>query len=85
MNEDKIKKIDEKMSQLKAQKQAIIYREKEKERKARTRRLIQLGALSEIYLKCTGIEPESFESYLKKIVQLQGFQDFTVANKKPEI
>jgi hypothetical protein len=32
---------------LKAQKQAILAREKEKERKARTRRLIQIGAIIE--------------------------------------
>lgn len=41
----KIDKLDEKIKQLKAQKQAIIAREKEKERKARTRRLIQIGAI----------------------------------------
>lgn len=32
---------------MKAQKQAILAREKEKERKARTRRLIQIGAIIE--------------------------------------
>ena len=41
----KIDKLEEKIKQLKAQKQALIYREKEKERKARTRRLIQIGAI----------------------------------------
>ncbi|MEF9953366.1 hypothetical protein [Clostridium sp.] len=43
----KIDKIEEKIQQLKAQKQAILNREKEKERKARTRRLIQIGAIAD--------------------------------------
>lgn len=46
-NKEKIEKIEEKINQLKAQKQALLTREKEKERKARTRRLIQIGAIIE--------------------------------------
>ena len=46
-NKEKIDNIEEKINQLKAQKQAILAREKEKERKARTRRLIQIGAIIE--------------------------------------
>lgn len=42
---DNINKIDEKIKQLKARKQAILNKQKEKERKARTRRLIQIGAI----------------------------------------
>lgn len=41
----KLLDIEEKIKQLKAQKQAIINKEKEKERKARTKRLIQIGAI----------------------------------------
>ena len=41
----KLLDIEEKIKQLKAQKQAIINKEKEKERKARTRRLIEIGAI----------------------------------------
>lgn len=37
--------IDEKIKQLKAQKQALINKEREKERKARTKRLIEIGAI----------------------------------------
>ena len=44
---EKIDKIEQKINQLKAQKQALLAREKEKERKARTRRLIQIGAIIE--------------------------------------
>lgn len=46
-HKEKIDKIEQKINQLKAQKQAILARKKEKERKARTRRLIQIGAIIE--------------------------------------
>lgn len=44
-NKNKLNKIEEKINQLKAQKQAILAKEKEKERKVRTRKLIQIGAI----------------------------------------
>ena len=46
-HKEKTDKIEQKINQLKAQKQALLAREKEKERKARTRRLIQIGAIIE--------------------------------------
>ena len=39
-NEERLKKIEEQMSKLKAQKQAILSRERVQERKAITRHLI---------------------------------------------
>lgn len=68
-NDERLKSIDEKIAQLKAQKQAITNREKEKQRKARTRRLIQLGALAEKYLNCEGVTPENFEAILKDFLK----------------
>lgn len=65
-----VEKIDVQISQLKARKQAILKREKEKERKARTRRLIQNGALAEQYLQCEGIQSEEFEKLLQSIVSI---------------
>lgn len=44
-NANKISKLDEKIKQLQAQKNTLLAHEKEKERKARTRRLIQIGAI----------------------------------------
>ena len=41
----KLLDIEEKIKQLKAQKQSIINKEKEKERKARTKKLIEIGAI----------------------------------------
>ena len=69
---EQLKKIDEKMAQLKAKRQAILNREKEKARKERTRRLIQNGALAEKYLDCEGLSPEEFEKELQRIVKLSG-------------
>ncbi|MDK2565081.1 hypothetical protein QOZ84_16240 [Romboutsia sedimentorum] len=46
MNENKkLNDIEEKIKQLKAQKQSLILKEKEKERKTRTKRLIEIGAI----------------------------------------
>lgn len=63
MSDERIEKLEEKISKLKAQKQALVSREKEKSRKERTRRLIQIGALFESY---TGISStEEAEEWLK--------------------
>jgi len=81
--EDRVKEIEKKLAKhkeqeqkLNAMKRGIINRDKEKERKARTRRLIQNGALAEQYLKCDGIEPEKFERFLKMAVEHKGFCDY---------
>ena len=69
-NEEKrLQDIREKMSQLKAREQGIIARAKEKERKQRTHRLIQNGALAEKYLHCENLEPKEFEKVLKRIAE----------------
>lgn len=63
MNTEKIEQLEKKIEQLKAQKQAIIAREKEKERKERTRRLIQIGAVIESRLTLTLSETEFLCDY----------------------
>ena len=61
----KIDKLELKINQIKAQKQAILAREKEKERKARTRRLIQIGAIIE-NMGIDNIElADKFKSYFE--------------------
>ena len=59
------------MSEMKAKQQAIINREKDRERKTRTRRLIQNGALAEKYLNCDNMDPAEFEKVLKTIAKLR--------------
>lgn len=63
-----LEKLRNKMAQMKAQEKTIIAREKDRQRKVRTRRLIQLGALAEKYLNCCGIMPAEFETLLQKII-----------------
>ena len=71
MSDEKIEKLEEKISKLKAQKQTLVSREKEKARKERTRRLIQVGALFESYIGVDSVEKA--EEWLK---------DYTENNKK---
>ena len=66
----RIEILEEKKRQIENQIKAIKAREKEKERKTRTRRLIQNGALAEKYFNCDKIEPAEFEQLLLKIVNI---------------
>ena len=66
----RLQKIQEKMSQLKSQEQAIINRDKERQRKERTRRLVQNGALAEKYLGCEGMGSVEFEIKLKEVARI---------------
>jgi len=67
-NEEKrLQGIRERMAKLKAQEQSFTARIKEKERKLRTHRLVQNGALAEKYLNCENMAPLEFEKALKTI------------------
>lgn len=70
--EEQIKALEEKERILKARKLQLIAKSKEQERKERTRRLIQNGALAEKYLGCEGIFPDEFEKELQRIAKLPG-------------
>lgn len=57
--------IDKKIEQLKAQKKAILQREKQAARKARTKQLIQIGGA--VVAHCGEItDLEAFNEYLEK-------------------
>jgi len=64
--EKQLKMIREKMIQMKAREKSIIARDKTRQRKERTRRLIQIGAIAEKYFNCKDIEPSEFEKLLKR-------------------
>ena len=49
-SEQKLAELDKKLAQLQEQKKAILQREKQVERKARTKRLIEVGAAVEAAL-----------------------------------
>lgn len=63
--EDRVADLDKKIKQMQAQKRAILQREKEAARKARTKRLIRIGA--EVEAVCGEItDLEAFKDYLSK-------------------
>lgn len=67
---EKIKELEEKIAQMKAQKQKLENRQKEKERKARTKRLIQIGALAEKYIAKGQVwTPEVWEIRLQHLLE----------------
>lgn len=67
-NEKKLDQLEEKIKQLQNQKKAILMKEKEKERKARTKRLIQIGSLFEKYFKSEEHSIDVIEEFLKEIM-----------------
>ncbi len=63
--EERIAELDKKIEQIKAQKKALLQREKQAERKMRTKRLIRIGAEVEAF--CGEIKDiEAFRDYLSK-------------------
>ena len=85
-NKEKLDKIEEKINQLKAQKQALLAKEKEKERKARTRRLIQIGAIIESMgiddvelaakFKATFENNNSYNNWLNDFIEKNNIRDY---------
>jgi hypothetical protein len=71
----RLERLEQQKAQIENKIKAVQARENEKVRRARTRRLIQLGALSEKYFNCPGIEPPAFEQLLKKVVAALGEQE----------
>lgn len=53
-DEERLQELEEKMEQIKAKKQQVASRLAQKERKERTRRLIQVGAIFEKYFDIVG-------------------------------
>lgn len=56
--DERVTEIQQKIDQLEARKKAILAREKEAARKARTKRLIEIGAEVEAALGCALDTPE---------------------------
>lgn len=70
-DEEKLQELELKMEQIKARKQQVEARLKEKERKARTKRLIEVGAIFEKYFEIEGPEEaekiaSSLQAYVSK-------------------
>lgn len=86
MNKEKINKLDEKIKQLQAQKNLLLAREKEKERKERTKRLIQIGAIFESIgidtLDKANLLKNEFDEKYNYIDKLERKSKKAVKNKK---
>ena len=72
----RLERIHEKLEHMKAQRQDILAREKKRQRKERTRRLIQVGALSETYFGFKDINPLDFEKFLRKLFESQKLHEY---------
>lgn len=66
--EEKLAELNKKLEQLKAQKQRVQAQLNQKERKERTRRLIQIGAIFEKYFDLRSVEDA--EAMAKQLRQL---------------
>lgn len=64
--EEQLKEIDERIEQMKARKRQIQNRAKAEERKARTKRLIAIGAEVEHFTGCEIQDLDAFKEYLAK-------------------
>jgi len=63
-DEERLAEIQAKRAQLKAQEQAILYRKKENDRKADTRRKIIIGGIWLKYFpECKNIDPRSEDNF----------------------
>jgi len=70
----RLERISEKLEQIKAQRQDILARDKKRQRKERTRRLIQIGALTEKYLNRKDMNPITYENFWKNCFSVEGSQ-----------
>ena len=69
-DEERLQELETKMEQIKAQKQQLANRVQAKERKERTRRLIQVGAVFEQYFDIIGEDQAEKVAYgLKDVVK----------------
>lgn len=81
--EDKLIELEEKIKQMQAKKQQLATRVKQKERKARTKRLIEVGAIFEKYFEIEG--QEQAETIAKKIQATVKAQKGKWLNEKKDI
>ncbi|MGF9944639.1 hypothetical protein ABEX44_15455 [Priestia megaterium] len=89
-DEEKLQELELKMEQIKARKQQVEARLKEKERKARTKRLIEVGAIFEKYFAIEGSEDaekiaKTLQSYVEKNKEKILHHDVMVTQKKKTI
>jgi hypothetical protein len=67
-----IESIRDKLAELKAKQNAILARDKRRQRKERARRLIKLGALVEKYIHCKNMELAEAERIFQALTNSSG-------------
>ena len=78
----RLAKLTEKMEQMKAQKQDILAKEKKRQRQERTKRLIEIGALSEKYFDMKDVLPKDYEMFLQIIFSGKNIDEFISGSKE---
>jgi len=68
---------------MKARKQDILAKDRKRKRQERTRRLIQIGALTEKYFDIKDIQPSDYENFLKVFLAIQGATE-SIAHAKAQ-
>lgn len=84
---ERIQELEAKIAQMKAQKQKLESRQREKERKARTKRLIEIGALAEKYIAKGQIwTPAVWEIRLQHLIEehQEGPDTVRLQNQAPD-
>ena len=70
-----LERISEKLERIKAQRSDILARDRKRQQKERTRRLIKLGELVEQYFDYRDVHPPEFEQFLKMLLAVQGVRE----------
>ena len=77
--DERKEKLEQQIAQKKAQLKKLQNQQRKQERAARTRRLIEHGALAEKYLRCPDMATEDFEKLLARIVSIPQVQELLPA------
>ena len=77
-----VEKISEKIAKLRAQRSDIQARDKKRQRKERTQRLIRIGALTEKYFDMKDINPFDYENFLKSFLAIDNINGCVIHTKQ---
>ena len=70
-----LERISEKLAHMKAQRNDILARDRKRQQRERTRRLIKLGELVEQNFDYREVHPPEVEMFLRMFVNMQGVEE----------
>lgn len=83
--DERIKKLDDEMNQLKTKKQAILNRERRKQKNERIKKLIALGELLEKHFDCDNKSLEQLDEEIKRLkLGLLGLNHYATPQPKED-